>query len=193
MSRACVVIPIRSFAGAKVRLASELDEEQRATLARTLATRVVEAADPLPVVVVTSAPEVVRWANDLGLETVDDPDAGLDGAASAGRARAAELGLTRVVIAHADLPHARSLEPLARDGALPIVTLVPCHRDDGTNVCSVPVDLPFRFAYGPGSFQRHVAEARRCGAELRIVRRADLTFDVDVPTDLERLRLPNRA
>src|SRR5690606_18187802 len=122
-----------------------------------LATRVVEAADPLPVVVVTSAPEVVRWANDLGLETVDDPDAGLDGAASAGRARAAELGLTRVVIAHADLPHARSLEPLARDGALPIVTLVPCHRDDGTNVCSVPVDLPFRFAYGPGSFQRHVA------------------------------------
>jgi len=189
MSRAGVVVPIRSFADAKLRLASHLSEARRAELARTFATRVVEAAGSMPVTVVTSAPEVSEWAAARSLDVIADPGAGLDGAAAAGRARIAVLGMTRVVIAHADLPRAESLEPLAHDGAAPIVTLVPCHRDDGTNVCSLPVDLRFRFSYGPGSFRRHCDEAARVGAELRVVRRDDLAFDVDVPADLEQLAL----
>ncbi len=193
MSRAGVVVPIRSFTDAKLRLAAQLSEERRADLARRFATRVLEAAVPMPVTVVSSAPEVVTWAGDLGLEVVADPGTGLDGAAEAGRRHVADLGLTRVVVAHADLPNARSLEPLARDGALPIVTLVPCHRNDGTNVCSLPVDLPFQFSYGPGSFHRHVEEVARVGAELRVVRRPDLAFDVDVPADLEQLELADVA
>jgi 2-phospho-L-lactate guanylyltransferase len=91
------------------------------------------------------------------------------------------------VVAHADLPRARSLASMARDGARPIVALVPCHRDDGTPVLSVPVDLAFRFSYGPGSYRRHAAEARRGGAGLRVVRDPDLAFDVDVPEDLATL------
>jgi 2-phospho-L-lactate guanylyltransferase len=97
------------------------------------------------------------------------------------------------VVAHADLPDARSLAPLARDGSLPIVAIVPCHRDDGSNVVSVPVDAPFRFAYGPGSFRRHTAEARRLGLGLRVVRDRDLMFDVDVPADLDRLTVGTPA
>jgi 2-phospho-L-lactate guanylyltransferase len=193
MSRAGAVVPIRSFAEAKLRLAAHLSEQRRVELAREFATRVVEAAAPMPVVVVSSAPEVVEWARGLRLDVVADPGSGLDGAAAAGRSRVGELGLTRVVVVHADLPFAESIVPLARDGALPIVTLVPCHREDGTNVCSLPVDLPFQFAYGPGSFRRHVDEAARVGAEVRIVRRPDLAFDVDLPADLERLGLTDVA
>jgi len=187
MSRAGVVVPIRSFAGAKLRLADHLTEEQRAQLVRDCASRVVEAAAPLPVVVVTSAPEVRTWAVALGVDIVDDPGDGLDAAARAGSEHLGSRGLARAVVAHADLPHADALAPLGADGDRPIVTLVPCHRDDGTNVCSVPVDLPFRFSYGPGSFRRHAAEARRCGAAVRVVRRRDLAFDVDVPDDLAEL------
>jgi len=69
------------------------------------------------------------------------------------------------------------------------VVLVPDHRDDGTPVLSVPVAAPFRFAYGPGSFRRHVAEASRHGLAVRVVRDPDLAFDVDLPADLERLRV----
>jgi 2-phospho-L-lactate guanylyltransferase len=56
-------------------------------------------------------------------------------------------------------------------------------------VLSVPVGVPFRFAYGPGSFRRHVAEAERLGLHVRVVRDPDLAFDVDVPDDLEQLRV----
>ena len=64
------------------------------------------------------------------------------------------------------------------------VTLVPDRRDDGTNVICVPADAGFAFAYGPGSFHRHGAEAIRRGLPLRVVREPLLGHDVDVPADL---------
>jgi len=54
-------------------------------------------------------------------------------------------------------------------------------------VLAVPTGVAFRFAYGPGSFRRHVAEARRLGLGVRVVRDPDLAFDVDVPEDLAAL------
>jgi 2-phospho-L-lactate/phosphoenolpyruvate guanylyltransferase len=188
MTGAGVVIPVRAFALGKARLAAQLDDATRAALARKLADRVGAAAGELPTVVVSSASDVREWAQGRGLDVVDDPGT-LDDAAVAGRDWVRARGCARAVIAHADLPLARSLAPLARDGARSIVAVVPCHRDDGTTVISAPVDVPFRFAYGPGSFRRHAAEARRLGLGFRVVRDAELAFDVDVPDDLERLDL----
>jgi 2-phospho-L-lactate guanylyltransferase len=185
-SRVGVVVPIRSFIGAKARLADHLDEDARAAVFRQMAARVIDAASPMPVVVVTSAPEVRTWAHLHGAEVLDDPG-NLDGAATSGTEHLRVSGLVRAIVAHADLPRARSLAPLATDLERPTVVLVPCHREDGTNVLSVPTDLEFRFAYGPGSFQRHLAEARRLGAETRVIRPADLTIDVDTPDDLHYL------
>ena len=184
--RAGVVVPIRSFLLGKARLASDLDDHARAELGRRLADRVVDAAAPLPVVVVTSAPEVRRWAPTRGCELLDDPGS-LDAAATRGHEHLRDLGYDRVVVAHADLARARTLDPVTVDGDRPLVALVPCHRDDGTNVLAVPAGAPFRYAYGPGSFRRHVAEATRLGLGVRVVRDPDLAFDVDVPEDLAAL------
>ena len=188
-SRAGVVVPLRSFLDAKARLAPVLDPTERAELAQRMAERVVDAAAPLDVVVVTGAPEVRQWALDRGIEVVADPGS-LDGAASAGREHLRRAGYVRVVIAHGDLPRARALAPLATDLEEPVVALVPCHRDDGTNVLSVPADADFRFAYGPGSFRRHLAEAQRVGLGVRVVRAPDLVVDVDTPEDLAYLDVP---
>jgi 2-phospho-L-lactate guanylyltransferase len=185
-SRVGVVIPIRSFVGAKARLADHLDEDARAAALRLMADRVLDAASPMPVVVVSSAPEVRAWADERGTEVIDDPGS-LDGAAALGTEHLLGSGFLQAVIAHADLPRARTLAPLARGLEPPVVVLVPCHREDGTNVLSVPTDLGFRFAYGPGSFQRHLAEAQRLGVEARVLRPPDLTVDVDIPDDLHYL------
>jgi 2-phospho-L-lactate guanylyltransferase len=96
-----------------------------------------------------------------------------------------------VVIAHADLPLARGLAALARDGSRPVIAAVPCHRDDGTPVLALPTAAPFVFAYGPGSFRRHAAEARRLGLAFRVVRDPALAHDVDAPEDLRGLELPS--
>jgi 2-phospho-L-lactate/phosphoenolpyruvate guanylyltransferase len=187
-----VVIPVRAFALGKARLAADLGGAARAELGRQLADRVAAAAGELPAVVVSGADDVRDWARARGLDVVDDPGS-LDGAAAAGRTWVEGRGCTRAMIVHADLPLARTLTPLARDRGRPIVAGVPCHRDDGTTVLSVPVDAPFRFAYGPGSFRRHAAEARRLRLGFRVVRDADLAFDVDVPDDLNRLGVLSSA
>ncbi len=178
-----VVVPIRAFALGKARLADHLTSEDRAELAQRLAECVVAAAADLPVLIVSSDDDVRRWAAARSLAILDDPGS-LDAAAAAGRSWLAAAGASRVVVAHADLPRATTFRRVIGDRGQPIVTLVPCHRDDGTPVLSVPAHGEFTFRYGLGSFRRHAAEARRRGFAVRVVRDPDLAFDVDTPGDL---------
>jgi 2-phospho-L-lactate/phosphoenolpyruvate guanylyltransferase len=187
-ARAGVVVPIRAFAGGQARLVDAIDAAARADLGRELAARVLAAAAPFPVVVVTDAPEVREWAADAGATAVISDPGGLDASARAGLRWCRDAGLPRAIVAHADLPWARSFAGVAHDGSRPIMVVVPCHRDDGSPVLSVPTDVDFEFAYGESSFRRHVAMARRLGLAVRVVRDPDLAFDVDVPEDLVRLR-----
>jgi 2-phospho-L-lactate/phosphoenolpyruvate guanylyltransferase len=185
-SDAAVVVPVRSFVFGKARLASALDSDARLALMQRMAGAVVNAAGTRPIVVVTSAPEVVEWCAARAVTTIDDPGS-LDEAAIAGRAWAARLGVARVVIAHADLPNARNLDAVANAGAARVALLVPDRHDDGTPVMSIPVDGEFGFAYGPGSFARHVEAAQRAGLEVVVVRDPALGFDVDVVEDLAEM------
>jgi len=189
-----VVIPIRAFSNGSVRLAATLPPDRRAALARWMADHVVAAAGSLPVVVVSSDVEVAVWAGERGLTAIPDPGS-LDTAATLGVAWCRRAGLARAVVAHADLPLAQpgSLEAFAADGRLDLVAIVPCHRDDGSPVLSVPTHRPFPFAYGPGSLRRHARLATACGLTLRVVREPTLAFDVDVPEDLVCLGLADEA
>ena len=176
-----VLVPVKAFSRAKLRLATVLSDAERHDLARRMATHVVGIAAPLPVAVVCDDHEVAAWAEDVGARVLWEPGMGLNGAVASGVERLRAAGASRVIVAHADLPHARSLAGI---GELDGVTLVPDHRDDGTNVVGVPADGGFRFSYGPGSFARHCAEVERLGLPLHIVREEGLRHDVDVPSDL---------
>ena len=86
---------------------------------------------------------------------------------TSGRRAAGRAGARWVTVAHGDLPRASGLGALLPfDG----VTLVPDRRDDGTNVLRLPAGCDFRFAYGPGSFRAHRAEATRLGLPVRVLR-----------------------
>lgn len=179
-----VVIPIRSFADAKARLAGDLPGATRGAFVQLLAERVVAAAGPLPVVIVTQSFEVKVWAKEQGLTLVADSGGGLSEAATLGRDFFAEQGFKRAIVAHGDLPFCEEFSSLGFDQPPTRVLLAPCHRADGTNICSVPTSAAFKFSYGPGSFNRHKAEVERLGLDLEVITRADLAFDVDTPEDL---------
>jgi 2-phospho-L-lactate/phosphoenolpyruvate guanylyltransferase len=178
---AAVVVPVKAFTSAKVRLAGALDPLERAELARHMGEVVLAAADPLPAVVVCDDDGVRAWAQRAGARVVWCPGRGLNGAVADGVAALRADGVTMAVVAHADLPLATRLDWV---GDFPGVTLVPDRRLDGTNVLAVPTDGGFTFAYGPGSFARHRAEALACGLAARIVRDDRLAWDVDLPADL---------
>jgi 2-phospho-L-lactate guanylyltransferase len=187
-----VVMPLRSFTLGKARLASTLNRDDRTELVREMATRVADAAGDRPLAVVSSAADVIEWARGRGLACLPDPGS-LDRAAAAGHQHFRAAGLARVVVVHADLPLATTLDHVAGDGDERVAVIVPCHRGDGTPVLAFPADVTFPFAYGPGSFARHCATARELGLRVRVVRDPALSFDVDVPEDLQRLPSHVRA
>jgi 2-phospho-L-lactate guanylyltransferase len=179
--QAAVVVPVKAFHAAKLRLAPALSPGARAVLAREMATRVVRAAGPLPVTVVCDDEDVRAWAVAAGATVHWTPGLGLDGAVHAGVDAAAAAGADRVVVAHADLPLATGLDHVVgTEGVL----LVPDRWNDGTNVIALPAASGFQFSYGPGSFARHRAEAERLGLPVLIAVDQVLGWDVDVPDDL---------
>ena len=176
-----VLIPVKAFSDAKVRLAAALTPADRAILARSMAERVVAAARGLPVAVVCDDREVATWARELGALVIWEPGQGLNRAVDGGVRRLHGLGVEHVTVAHADLPLATDLRWVGRFVG---VTLVPDRQEDGTNVIGLPTGTEFVFSYGPGSFARHVAEAQQTGLPWRVVRAPLLAWDVDSPDDL---------
>ena len=187
---AAVLVPVKAFTEAKVRLAPALPPDERAALARTMAAGVISAARPLPVAVVCDDREVAGWARSMDALVIWEPGRGLNGAVEAGIAQLSDAGVERVVVAHADLPMAAGLAALADgDG----VILVPDRNRDGTNVAVVPARAGFRFSYGPGSFARHLLEADRLALATSVVDDPLLAFDVDWPDDLTTLAAHRRS
>jgi 2-phospho-L-lactate guanylyltransferase len=180
-SATAVLVPVKSFRHAKLRLRSVLDHSHRARLARLMAERVIAAARGLPVAVVCDDDEVASWARRLAIPVIWTPERGLNRAVADGVAALAGDGAAQVVVCHADLPLARDLRPVAGFNG---VTLVPDRRGDGTNVLCLPSAAGFEFAYGPRSFTRHRAEAMRLGLPVRTIEDERLAWDVDVADDL---------
>ena len=189
-----VLIPVKGFEHAKGRLAERLGEAERSELARTMAQQVVRAAGSLPTWIVCDSDEVAQWAQDVGAGVLRVDAKGLNPSVTEATQRLRGLSDAsggdgtapdHVVIAHADLPRAETLDGLAEAGT---VIIVPDRHLDGTNVLSLPLGTAFEYHYGPGSFAAHCEEALRCGLDLRVRRVPALEWDIDTPDDLDALR-----
>ena len=182
MASAAVLVPVKAFAAAKARLAASLDAPARAALARSMADQVLDAAAPMTVFVACDDEAVAAWAIARGASVAWTEGLDLNGSVAAGIDAIRSAGsFTSVVVAHGDLPFARSLLWLPEFAG---ATLVPDRHDDGTNVLCVPLDAGFVPAYGRGSFSRHLQHVRRLGLPVRVARSPELQWDVDVPEDL---------
>jgi len=178
---AAVLVPLKSFSQAKLRLSAVLDPDQRAELAKTMAQRVLASAGDLPTAVVCDDPQVARWAQEHSSMVIWQPGKGLNAAVQAGVEHLGRLGARRVVVAAGDLPLA---DDLGWTLEFPGVTLIPDRVADGTNVICLPTDCGFVFSYGRGSFLRHLAQTKHLGLPARVVRCSPMAFDVDEPQDL---------
>lgn len=76
---------------------------------------------------------------------------------------------------------------LAAHGDAPAMSIVAARDEQGSNciALSPPTAVPLRF--GPGSFQPHLAAARRLGITPQVLKLPGLALDIDTPEDLEIL------
>lgn len=174
------LIPIRSFLSGKDRLSGFLEPEIRSNLSTRMARRTVTTAEQallLPVIV-SSAPDVQAWALDLGLIAIDEAEPGLNSAAATGASWAVEQGLSWIVI-HSDLPLIQVSDLMAIAAAVEEgCDAVAPSSDGGTSALS-SVSM-IEFAYGPGSFHRHLEQLH----EPLIFTTTGTLHDLDSANDL---------
>lgn len=190
-SNAWVIVPVKSFDGAKQRLSPLLSVSERTKLAWTMLGDVLGAAVGVPglrnVAVVTSADEVADYARQLGIVVIDDHGAnGTNAAVKVGFLDVARRRGGAVIALPSDVPCILPADIAALFAAVKKagVAIAPAPRDGGTN--ALACDVPGRIApcFGPESFARHIQAANRGGIRPVVVVNGRLGLDLDEPRHL---------
>jgi len=189
-----LLIPFKSLATAKQRLAEALNAQQRSQLAAAMLRDVLNAAagvaGRLDVAVVTGDPRAQSMAKELGFLVIEDRRNESETAAiSMATAWSVEQGYDTTIVVPADIPlitaeelH-RVLDAAPDEG----VVIVPAYDRRGSNcILRRPAAIiPLRF--GNDSFLPHCEAMKRTGTELVILEMSGIGLDVDNPHELDLL------
>ncbi|MEZ4666721.1 MAG: 2-phospho-L-lactate guanylyltransferase [Anaerolineae bacterium] len=188
-----VVIPVKPLNRAKTRLAEVLSPEERHQLAETMLRHVLDVVRQVPqlmgTLVISRDPKALAIARDYGARTIQEsgtPE--LNSALMRATNMVGRLHGSAVLILPADLPliaadDIRGMIALGQNN--PSMTIATDHNQDGTNALLVRPPELIEYAYGPGSFQRHIEKGRTLGIEPNIYYSERLSLDIDVPDDLK--------
>ena len=195
------LVPVRSLAGAKRRLATSLTEADRTELALAMLQDMVEAlvaCDSLERVVVLSAdPLLLEHASSCGAETMrEGAPKGLNAAVGVAAGKLSAGGVTRLLTIPGDVPLIASAEIdslFATDPILYPVVLVPSASGTGTNglLMSPPSVMAPRFE--GASLAAHRSAAAAAGLGSLTLELPSFALDVDTPEDLAVLAATTTA
>jgi 2-phospho-L-lactate guanylyltransferase len=191
------LIPIKAFDRGKSRLADVLSPNERQHLTQELFAHVVGVLRNSPsidqIAIVSDSADARAHARQLGLLPLSDPpgEPGLARVVDEALGELERRGATNVIVCMSDLPDLtpEDIESVTRALSESDVVLVPDRMSAGTNLIALrpPTVLPSCLGH-EDSLQRHVARARSLGLTLNVQLRRGIAFDVDRPTDLDRLR-----
>jgi 2-phospho-L-lactate guanylyltransferase len=174
-----VAIPVKPFDVAKARLSTILSPSQREALSVELARMTAKAAiaaDASPLIL-SADDAVTEWASTQGYDVLLDEGSSLNEAAHSATVFADDEPW---IVCHADLPLLRA-DDLVR--ALDLMQagawVVAPSSDGGTSLIGGVGD--FDFAFGPGSFHRHLA--RLASRSVRVLASVGTLLDLDTAAD----------
>jgi 2-phospho-L-lactate guanylyltransferase len=191
------VIVARVANGAKSRLASILDVDQRRSLALAMLADVLDVCRDARgvlsgVVAVVDDAAARHEVERAGAIAVEDGQPGdMNAAVRLGLQAVRRFGARTAIVLPGDVPLVRSDDLVAliaaTDGA-PRAVVIGASRDrQGTNALLLrPVDV-IAPAFGPPSVDRHLKAGLSAGALTRVELDLGLALDVDTPADLATL------
>ena len=185
------IVPIRSFASGKRRLASVLNPDQRAHLCVAMALRVVRTLRAHPgladVAVVSPDAAVRAWSAQHASVVLDETGHGLNAALDHAARALQRLGASSLLIIPADVPALTTADVSALLDASEDVVIAPAARDGGTNALRLSLPPRLAFQFGAESAAVHLAAARSAGASVNLLPLRSLARDIDVIEDLVEL------
>lgn len=191
-----IVIPVKPFFTAKTRLASVMEADERAALARSCFDHVLAAAraaqGAFRVEVHSSYPDVLALA---GANGVPEQGEGLNGVLEAALRRSRARGDAAMIALFADLPLLTTgdVEQLAAATLRCGLALAPDREGTGTNALGLAATVELPFLFGPGSRAAFADAAAARGLPCALVETPGLACDVDAPADLRFIASPPGA
>ncbi len=192
MSNLWAIIPVKPLVNAKSRLSEALAPDERRKLAEDMLRRIVSVTTSVPQIagtlVISRDSKALAIARELGVRTVmESGQPELNAALMRATAQVIRWKGSGVLILPADLPlvmaeDLQGMIALARD--LFSVVIATDRNEDGTNAMLVRPPGLFEYAYGPGSYKRHIERARAANATVEIYQSERLMLDIDLPEDL---------
>ncbi|HXJ02708.1 MAG TPA: 2-phospho-L-lactate guanylyltransferase [Micropepsaceae bacterium] len=187
-----ILIPVKTFRDSKTRLAPHFSADARAALADALCEdffRVVaHVTGATRVFVASHEPVALERARSHGWDIIVETEQISESRSVDAASRFCEAqGVNALLRLPMDLPliTADDIDALLAESENPPFTLlVPSHDGTGTNALlrSAPTLFPSHF--GPNSLARHLEEAERRNARVKILRNANIGYDVDELADL---------
>jgi 2-phospho-L-lactate guanylyltransferase len=188
-----VIIPVKPLNQAKTRLSQVLTPEQRQQLAETMLRHVLSVVQHVPqlmgTLVISRDNKALSIAREYGARTVQESGAPeLNAALMRATQVISRLNGSAILILPADLPLLMQedvLEIMRMGEDEPSVVIATDQHQDGTNALFIRPPGLIEYAYGPGSFHRHMDKAHEAGAEVHLYQSERLSLDIDMPADLK--------
>ena len=192
MNRIWAILPVKTTALAKTRLASLLSDDECAALALAMMLDVIDSLKAsqriAQVAVVTADAEVATLAREQGCLIMLETTNGLNENLTVVAQELQEKMIDGILIVPGDLP---MLSPATIDVLIKShgtgISLCAAEKDGGTNalLCTPPAAIHFH--YGKDSARLHLAEAKNNGVKCQQQFLSDFQTDIDEPDDLRWL------
>lgn len=192
MNRIWAILPIKTTALAKTRLASVLSDDECAKLALAMMLDVIDSLKAshriAQVALVTADAEVATIAREQGCLIMLETTNGLNENLMVVAQELQNKMIDGILIVPGDLP---MLSPTTIDDLIKShgtgISLCAAEKDGGTNalLCTPPAAIHFH--YGKNSARLHLAEAKNNGVKCQQQFLSDFQTDIDEPDDLRWL------
>lgn len=190
-----ILIPVKTFAESKKRLAPFFSQAARAALAEALCRDFFGVIDQVRlaerVYVASQEALALEWARERGWKTIPEAEQISESHSVDAASRiCAGDGVTALLRIPIDIPLATADDIdaiLAAAEPAQSAVVVPSRDGTGTNALLRSPPCLFPSHFGPNSFMQHLAEAERCGARVKVLHNPRIALDVDEPEDFAAL------
>lgn len=192
----CAIIPIKPLRRGKSRLSGVLSEDKREGLNQYLLTSTLQCLKNINkinhILVISYDPSALTLARKFGAKTVlENRNTNINRALRKATLAAMAINSSKILIVPADLPLITKNDILAvigKSGDPPEIVIVPDRKMSGTNVLLINPIGAIKYNFGEWSFRKHIEQAERKKINIKICERKNLSFDLDLPEDLEFLK-----
>lgn len=186
------IIPVKPLKNAKSRLSGVLSPDERYEFAQAMFKHVLSVVTSVPQItgtlVISRDTKALSIARDMGAKTIQEGMVSdLNPALMRATAVVNSWRAEAVFILPADLPFVsvediKEMMSLGREQNSIVIATDDEH--DGTNALLIRPPGLIDYAYGVGSYKRHVDNAHNMGAEVVPYFSERIALDIDVPEDL---------